>query len=284
MDQNSIMTTAYNEYMDQMNDIMLPFLITTFDEMYDRAKVDSKGKNTLIRFQQYLRDIKSWNQGVLRDATDEVCKSCAYFRELLTAIIVGYTKILSSVRLRSEKQKVAIKLPKTEDFVYKLYEENAKVLYKDPYWMSEDLAEDDKIDRMRPVNRRCLEVVVKSLVPVQTILDAYIGNNGQATDVESQLGDDPEDTEDPEVMDQLPTNLEDESATDGPADIEGDEPVGEDPEGTEDPEDEPKNIELNNVPPEMKQDSEQQGGEAGDIPDDEDEGDLFPNLNDTRNK
>lgn len=279
MDQNSIMTTAYNEYMDQMNDIMLPFLITTFDEMYERASVDAKGKNVLIRFQQYLRDIKSWNQGVLRDATNEVCKSCAYFRELLTAIIVGYTKILSSVRLRAEKQKVAIKLPRTEDFVYKLYEENAKILYKDPYWMADNMAEDDKIDRMRPINRKCLDIVVKSLVPLQTILDAYIGNNGQATDVESQVGDDPEDTEDPEVLDNLPTNLEDEGES-GTMNEPTEDPMDEPCEPEDEP-DEAKNIQLNNVPPEMKQDLNDQEEEPMN---DDDEGDLFPGLNESRNK
>ena len=49
MDQQGILATAYNEYMEQMNELLLPFLIATFDEMYERAKVDSKGKNTLIR-------------------------------------------------------------------------------------------------------------------------------------------------------------------------------------------------------------------------------------------
>lgn len=277
MDQQGILSTAYNEYMDQMNDILIPFLITTFDEIYERAKVDSKGKNTLIRFQQYLKDIKSWNQGVLREATDEVSNSCAYFRELLTAIFVGYTKILSSVRLRTDKAKVAIKLPKSEDFIYKVYEENAKALYKNPYWVSEDLSEDDKIDKMRPMNRRTLDIVVKSLVPVQTILDTYIGNNGAATEVESNVDPD-EDTEDPETLeDDIPTNLEDENATpqepmpeptpaipdDAPADL--DDAPGEEPAPMGSDEGEVKDIQVNRPPKELLED--------GDGDDDED---LFP--------
>jgi len=265
MDQQGILSTAYNEYMDQMNDILIPFLITTFDEMYERAKVDSNGKNTLIRFQQYLKDIKSWNQGVLREATAEVSNSCAYFRELLTAIFVGYTKILSSVRLRTDKAKVAIKLPRSEDFIYKVYEENAKALYKNPYWVSEDLSEDDKIDKMRPMNRRTLDIVVKSLVPVQTILDTYIGNNGAATEVESNV-DPEEDTEDPEALeDDVPTNLEEENAlprepTPEPApSIEDDAPM--DPDDT--PE-EVKDIQVARPPRELLEDG------------DGDDGDLFP--------
>ena len=275
MDQQGILSTAYNEYMDQMNDILIPFLITTFDEIYERAKIDSKGKNTLIRFQQYLKDIKSWNQGVLREATAEVSNSCAYFRELLTAIFVGYTKILSSVRLRTDKAKVAIKLPKSEDFIYKVYEENAKALYKNPYWVSEDLSEDDKIDKMRPMNRRTLDIVVKSLVPVQTILDTYIGNNGAATEIESNVDPD-EDTEDPEALeDDIPTNLDDENIPapqelepappiedDAPADLDGTE---EEVAPTMNESEEVKDIQVNRPPKELM--------EEGDIDDEED---LFP--------
>lgn len=275
MDQQGILSTAYNEYMDQMNDILVPFLITTFDEMYERAKVDSKGKNTLIRFQQYLKDIKSWNQGVLREATDEVSNSCAYFRELLTAIFVGYTKILSSVRLRTGKAKVAIKLPKTEDFIYKVYEENAKALYKSPYWVGEGMSEDDKIDTMRPLNRKVLDVVVKSLVPVQTILNTYIGNKGEATEVESTAGSD-EDTEDPDAMDgDEPGTQEEEQAvplTMGGADAMDD--VSPQPDEEEEPrgEEEVKDIQVNRPPPGMVEE-QLPPMEEGD-----DDEDLFPDL------
>ena len=282
MDHQGIIATAHNEYMDQMNDILLPFLITTFDEMYDRAKIDSKGKNTLVRFQQYLKDIKSWNQGVLREATDEVSNSCAYFRELLTAVFVGYTKILSSIRLHASKTKVAIKLPKSEDFIYKVYEENAKALYKNPYWVGEALSEDDKIDIMRPMNRKTLDIVVKSLVPVQTILDTYIGNNGAATEVESNIDNNEEDNEDPDahdpdddMTDPTPEPID---PTPEPIDHTP-EPIDHTPEPT-DPDTEPadldepggdlKDIHLNRVPRDMLED-----GDGDEV---EDDGDLFNDL------
>jgi hypothetical protein len=273
MDNQGILATAHNEYMDQMNDILIPFMITTFDEIYERAKVDTKGKNVLIRFQQYLKDIKSWNQGVLREATVEVSNSCAYFRELLTAIFVGYTKILSSIRLRTDKVKVAIKLPKSEDFMYKIYEENAKALYKNPYWVGEDLSEDDKIDKMRPMNRKTLEIVVKSLVPVQTILDTYIGNNGTATEVESNIDPD-EDTEDPEALDPE-ENTEEAAIPPVPEPLEPmDEPEIPEPDEMDEPMDDPddiKDIQVNRPPPGMIED-----GDA------EDDGDLFNDREDLK--
>ena len=279
---NNVLAVAQKEYMDQMNDVMLPFLITNFDEMYTRAHVDSKGKDTLIVFQQYLKDIKSWNQGILRERTDELCTSCAYFSDLLAAIIVGYVKILSSVRLKMDKQKISIKLPKTDDFIFRMYEEVAKVLYKSPYWMAEKLTEDDKIDKMRPISAKCMENVVKTLVPVQAILEAYIGQKGNL-DVQSQVDPD-EDPEDPEVLDDIPNDLDEDKKEEGEEDIPVDLPgagapedgMPEDPSGEgedmgTDSVDDVKKIHVAKPPPGMEDNS-------GDDSDD----DLFSGLRDKK--
>ena len=273
---NNVLAVAQKEYMDQMNDVLLPFLITNFDEIYERAKIDSKGKNTLIMFQQYLKDIKSWNQGILRERTDEVANSCAYFSDLLAAIIVGYVKILSSVRLKVDKQKIAIKLPKSDDFIFRIYEEVAKVLYKSPYWMGEELSEDDKIDNMRPIVSRCMEQVVKSLVPVQTILEAYIGQKGKL-DVESQV-DPNEDPEDPDLLDDVPNALDEESKEQ--ANEVKDDLLGNDIQEDEPPDDtigETKEIPITNPPPELV-DAPAPVNDVGGESDD----DLFPDLRDKK--
>lgn len=274
---NNVLAVAQKEYMDQMCDVLLPFLITNFDEIYERAKIDSKGKNTLMLFQQYLKDIKSWNQGILRERTDEVSNSCAYFSDLLAAIIVGYVKILSSVRLKMEKQKIAIKLPKTDDFIFRMYEEVAKVLYKSPYWMAEELSDDEKIDKMRPIVARCMEQVVKALVPVQTILEAYIGQKGKL-DVESQVDPD-EDPEDPDLLDAPPEEENKEQTGDEEPrddllgnDIQEDEP-GEESEGPG----EVKDIPIKNPPQELTE-----GAAPQPTGDDGSDDDLFPDLRDQK--
>jgi len=274
---NNVLAVAQKEYMDQMNDVLLPFLITNFDEIFERAKVDSKGKNTLITFQQYLKDIKSWNQGILRERTDEVANSCAYFSDLLAAIIVGYVKILSSVRLKVDKQKIAIKLPKSDDFIFRMYEEVARVLYKSPYWIAEDLSEDEKIDNMRPIVSRCMEQVVKALVPVQTILEAYIGQKGKL-DVESQV-DPNEDPEDPDLLDNVPSALDEENKEQtGEGEEVKDDLLGNDiqeDEPLENPSDETKEIPIKNPPPEMT--------ETTPVPEEnDDDDDLFPDLRDKK--
>ena len=61
--------------MSKLNDILIPFLLTNFENIYNVAVKDSKGKNTLLRFQEYLRDVKTWNNSTIKERTDEIRQS-----------------------------------------------------------------------------------------------------------------------------------------------------------------------------------------------------------------
>jgi len=203
----NILAYAQKEYMEELNTVLVPFLLASFEEMYSRAVIDSKGKNILLKFQQYLRDVKSWNQGMVKQHADEVVKSCSFLGDLIAAVFVGKVKILSSIRLNEVKRKIPLRLPKCEDFIYLIYEENAQQLYKDPYWLQEDITDDEKVDKITEINRICLEKVVKKLVPTQKILEAYMSQQTpeEDVDIESHLGSD---TEDPEIEDSGDENEE----------------------------------------------------------------------------
>ena len=284
MESNSglnILAVAQREYMQQLNDIMVPFLLANFDQMYERAVKDSKGKNVLRQFQEYLRDIKNWNQGMVQDATKEIVDSCGYFDKLLAAVFVGYVKILSSVRLTDAKRKIPIRLPKNSDFVFKVYEECAKAIYKDPYWLSEDLSDDDKLERMLSINSIALEKVLKAMIPVNKILETYM-SAVPGDEVESQLGD-PEDTEDPEVLQPDDTVGNDEPIPE--ADVS--EPL---PDLDAEPEPEPEAEAEAEAEPEMDEPTEEDVKSipvSGMVPpqeneDDDEDDDLMPGAPDTR--
>ena len=201
----NILVAARDEYDEKMANVMLPHVVALFVEMYERAKTDSKGNKTLILFQEYLRDIKNWNQGVLKEHTTSVTDSCAYFRQLLTAVFVGHVKVLTSVRLKDETQNISIKLPKTDEFVYRVFEENAKVIYKNPYFMQDIDNEDDLFSHIQAINSKIIKDVTKSMVPIQQILETYM-NPGTvdeheigmgATDAADPVADDAADPTDP---------------------------------------------------------------------------------------
>ena len=183
----NILVAARDEYDEKMSNVMLPHVVSMVLEMYERAKTDSKGNKTLILFQEYLRDIKNWNQGVLKDHTTAVTDSCAYFRQLLTAVFVGHVKVLTSVRLKDETQKISIKLPKTDEFVFRVFEENAKAIYKNPYFIQDLTDEDDIFEHIQTINTKVIRDVTKSMVPIQQILETYM-NAGNAEEHEIGAG------------------------------------------------------------------------------------------------
>lgn len=211
----NILVAARDEYDEKMSNVMLPHVVSLFVEMYDRAKTDSKGNKTLILFQEYLRDIKNWNQGVLKEHTTAVTDSCAYFRQLLTAVFVGHVKVLTSVRLKDETQKISIKLPKTDEFVFRVFEENAKVIYKNPYFMQDMTSEDDLFAHIQAINAKVIRDVTKSMVPIQQILETYM-NAGN--DEEHEIGAGATDAADPVAEDPMDSMTEPTDPMAGPVD------------------------------------------------------------------
>ena len=229
----NILVAARDEYDEKMANVMLPHVVALFAEMYERAKTDSKGNKTLILFQEYLRDIKNWNQGVLKEHTTSVTDSCAYFRQLLTAVFVGHVKVLTSVRLKDETQNISIKLPKTDEFVYKVFEENAKIIYKNPYFMQDIDNEDDLFSHMQAINSNVIKDVTKSMVPIQQILETYM-NPGTVDEHEIGMG--ATDAADPVADDAADTDEDPTGESDEPP-MDPTEPMGEPDEPPMDPTD-----------------------------------------------
>lgn len=288
----SILAVAQREYMQQLNTLMSPFILANFEKVWETAVEGAKGKNTLRHFQELLREVKNWNNSHISDASKEISDSFTNFERLIAAVFVGYVKILSSVRLTDAKKKIPIKLPSNKDFVFKVYEEAAKAIYKDPYWFQEDITDDDKIENMLRINEVGLDKVLKALVPINLILETYMSTarTDEDMEVESQVGD-PDDVPDPEAIsgeqgeDPVGANVPGEQGEDpmntGGLGEEGGEPM-EDNTGVE--EDDVKNITVGGKPGAEAGAEIGAEAEAEDMEDEPDDGVLFPGAPESRIK
>jgi len=205
MDNLNVLVEAKKEYLGQLCLIMVPAMIETFETMYKEAVTMSKGKKVLIQFQKLLKDVPNWSDTMSKQHSDNITNRCAWFSDLLAAVFVACTKILSSVRLKSDGQKISLKLPTNEVFVQTCYNTCAKDLYKDPYVYHEEQSEYVRDELLTKRFTACIEMSVKELIPVQQILQTYMSN----TDPEKNIDlADPEDTEDPEVYEGEPITAE----------------------------------------------------------------------------
>lgn len=198
-DNLNVLCEAKKEYMGQLYMLMCPPMIEVFQGMYDESTKLSKGRKTLIMFQKLLKEVPNWSNAMSKQHTDNITNRCAWFNDLLAAVFVASTKILSAVRLKADNKKISLKLPSNEVFVQTCYNNVAKDLYKDPYVFHEEQSEyvrDEELTRRFSV---CIEATVKELIPVQEILQTYMSQSAELRDID--LDGEVHDSEDPDVFD-----------------------------------------------------------------------------------
>jgi hypothetical protein len=226
-----VLVDAKKEYLNQLAIIMVPFMIETFQDVYNESVSRSKNKKVLAMNQLLLKDVKVWNDNIIKQHTDEIINSCSWFNELVAAVFVSHVKILSAVKLSAESNKISVKLPTNERFIHACYVAAAKELYKDPYIYHEEADEFARDEKLFERFNVCISATVKELIPIQDILKVNMTKDAiksldldkEDTDFEPEVegpdteGVDP-DTEGPNTEGVVPdteeTNVEEPAALD----------------------------------------------------------------------
>ena len=197
MDNLNVLVEAKKEYLGQMCIIMCPPMIEVFQEMYGEAVKTSKGKQVLIMFQKLLKEVPNWSNAMSKRHADNITDRCVWFTDLLAAVFVACTKILSAVRLKADNKKISLKLPTEEVFIQTVYNNAARDIYKDPYVFHEEQSEYARDENLTMRFSVCIENTVKELIPVQQILQTYMSQDTR----DISLDGDVQDSADPDVLD-----------------------------------------------------------------------------------
>ena len=192
---------AKKEYLNQLAIIMVPFMIETFQDVYKESVNRSKNKKVLAMNQLLLKDVKVWNDNIIKQHTDEIINSCSWFNELVAAVFVSHVKILSAVKLSAESNKISVKLPTNERFIHACYVATAKDLYKDPYIYHEEADEFVRDEKLFERFGVCINNTVKELIPIQDILRVNMTKDHiKSLDLDKEVDDfEPEIEEEPEM-------------------------------------------------------------------------------------
>ena len=200
MDNLSILTEAKREYMGQLCLLMCPPMIDVFNDIYEEANKISNGRKVLIMFQKLLKEVPNWSNAMSKQHADNISNRCAWFSDLLAAVFVACTKILSAVRLKADNKKISLKLPTNEVFIQTCYNNIAKDLYRDPYVFHEDQSIYHRDEKLTSRFCTCIENSIKELIPVQQILQTYMSQESRDIDLDGDV----EDTEDPDIYEGEP--------------------------------------------------------------------------------
>lgn len=158
-----ILLDAKKEYVHQLSDIMLPYVMRTVSGLYDHAKHKPK------QFRMMLQQVPSWNDQVIKDKTAEIERKYSQLQNLITACCVSYTKVLGSIRLNTnQNSNIRLSVPDTSKFVHSVYIYVAKEFFYEPKLLYSNRA--SKNDLMR----EAVEESVRQNVPIDQLLEAYL--------------------------------------------------------------------------------------------------------------
>jgi hypothetical protein len=185
-----ILCHAKTEYTKQLTNILVPHLYDGINSLFATA-VHEYSDNYLREFQNSLRNIPKWNQNIIDEETTRIIlkSKCDWLDDLITAVFVSNTKILTAIRVVNNDNKINLTIPKNNNFIHKCYIETAREIYKNPYLFDNNITGIDKQRNMREslqiIEQAIIEAVRKNL-PVQQILNQYLGKANKDDDDVSQ--------------------------------------------------------------------------------------------------
>jgi hypothetical protein len=195
---------AKAEYTRQLCNFLVPALESYFLDLLASTKESEKDpKRILWVFQDSLKQFPDWNVDKVQRETAKISEStkCDYLEEILTAVFIAHTKVLSAIRLTSKQKKLQITIPKLEHFLHRTMSECARLLWSNAYLFNDNCVAIEKQKNLRQVEQLLHEGVLQSIrgmLPVKSILKEYLADDADETAPaeETVAADDAEETMD----------------------------------------------------------------------------------------
>ncbi len=195
----SVYSDARAEYTKQLCVFLVPAYFQFFIDLLEKAKQDmsNEPKRALWQFQNYLNEVHDWNMEKVHNEIHRIHTNsgCDYLEDLLTAVFIAHTKVLTAIRLSSNKKKIEINVPKVEHFLFKVLCETSKLLWSSTYLFRDGIPGIEKQQNYRNIEQIINEGIlqaVRSLVPVKSILKDFVTNDTADTAEDDDDSDDEE--------------------------------------------------------------------------------------------
>jgi len=198
----SVYSDARTEYTKQLCVFLVPAYFQFYVDLLEKAKrvMIQEPKRALWQFQNYLNEIHDWNMEKVSNEIHliQVNSGCDYLEDLLTAVFIAHTKVLTAIRLSTNNKKVEINVPKVEHFLFKVLCETAKLLWSSTYLFRDGIPGIEKQQNYRTIENMLNEGIiqaVRSLVPVKSILKDFVNRDSTSDSIPSKDDEDSDEDE-----------------------------------------------------------------------------------------
>ena len=156
-----IFTHAKMEYTKQLIDILTPQIFDGIKSIYDEAvKINNinSSQSRINFFRTFLEKVPRWSSVIVEAEAKRIItnSSCDWFDDLITAVFISHTKILTSIGINTSTENIDLTIPKTINFIHKTYINVAREIWKNPY-----LYNDNVLGSEYQRNMRTVEIIIK---------------------------------------------------------------------------------------------------------------------------
>jgi len=187
MENVATYSEARSEYTKQLATFIVPTLVSWFQTLWARNSSDRQ--RCLAAFQNECEEVGRWNQDRIHDEVRVLLEKsgCDYMEELMTAVFVAHTKVLTAVRLSSKQKKLSITVPKLDHFIHRVFKESARCFWKTPFLFMSDggvVERQKNILQVEALASEAITTAIRGLLPVKQILQDYLGEDNDVEEVE----------------------------------------------------------------------------------------------------
>jgi hypothetical protein len=181
---------AKQEYTSYLISTLTPSMFTGFRDIFEQSKKIMNGNSVFKNFQILLSNVPKWNNYMLEKEVADITKEtgCDWLDNLITAVFVSHSKILTSVKVgnyRPKNKKIDLKIPDTVSFIHQCYVESAREFYKNPMLFLDDtkIIRPDEILKntilAHSIIKESVLNTIRKLLPFRNILTEYLSlDNG----------------------------------------------------------------------------------------------------------
>jgi hypothetical protein len=149
-------------------------------ELLQQASVEEpQAKKQLWKFQEYLSQVPEWNVDKVQREVQKLVGEiqCDYLEELITAVFIAHTKVLTAIRVGNKNKRVQITIPKIDHFLHRALSESSRLLWSSAYLFNNEISPIEKQKNHRQVEQLLHDGIaqaIRGLLPVKSILKDYL--------------------------------------------------------------------------------------------------------------
>jgi hypothetical protein len=209
---HTIWEAAKQEWTKHICNLLVPVIDEGFRNIYvncekkiredfandqEGADDDDPAVGVITMFKNTLLNIPKWNQEIIDEEYGRLQRELAkdgsqdVLDDLVKAAFTSHILILSSVNMSAQpNKKVELNIPTSKRFVHKIYIEAARIFYRNPHLFAPhyNSAESEyryhkNAARIEQVLCSSVSEAISKLMPIRTILRAYMALSGDGMDI-----------------------------------------------------------------------------------------------------